>query len=541
MRRLSPTKPLSELLPKGREGGSEFARIVDLLLFYDGRRTGETVNLFSDRSGDWNGLDSFSSTEQRIRHTVGYQYKFFASPLTSDHRGDIEDALLKAAVSASDSGITKWIIVTPDDLSESSLRKGGGDVSWFRALRDRLNIPFEIEHWGHTKLQALFLETPALCLFYYPELVPGGIDRRTAITTTRNHYDSVLNQKFGRIEFVGMSVRKEEASRGVRIGDIYIPLTTVAEGTDPSDQSSIRSNPLRCIDRGQRTVILGDPGSGKSTLLRFLALVGKNRALQSRCGAKADDRLPILVTLRKYADELKSNFNLPIADFIVEALQADFSNLDITVDFLRFYLETGQAILLFDGVDELPDTRFKLTIRDRIQALATSYPENAIVVTSRIVGYEQEARFAGECSFEHCQVAPLRNEEIKQFAQEWHKARVEDEQERDRMVNDLMSVLTNIESHAISELACNPLLLTIIVLVHRIDAVLPDQRVLLYQKCVETLLITWHTWKYRTTLPKKSDREDRRNLRRMEAIAEWMHERAGSGGASRGQSSRLTI
>lgn len=227
---------------------------------------------------------------------------------------------------------------------------------------------------------------------------------------------------------------------------------------------------------------------------------------------------------------MKSNYNLPLLDFILQTLQAEYSNPDITLDFLLFYIEAGHCVFLFDGVDELPDTNFKLAIRDRIQALASSYPGNAVVVTSRIVGYEQEARFDGDCPFAHRQVAPLREREIKQFAKEWHQARVEDKQERDQMVSDLIKVLADPENHAISELACNPLLLTIIVLVHRIDAVLSDQRVLLYQKCVETLLITWHTWKYRSSVAKRQDREDRRNLRRMEAIAEWMHDRAGQRG-----------
>ena len=530
MNRLPATRSLSELIPTGREGGSEFARIVDLLLFYESRHNGGTINLFSDRSGDWNGLDSFGSPDLRKRGKTGFQYKFFPSPLSNQHRTEIENSLKKARGGHKESKITKWIVVTPDDLIESSTKKGGGDVSWFNGLTKRLALPFKIEHWGHTKLQGLFLRSSELCLYYYPELVVDGMARKTAIATIREQYNSVLHNKFGRIEFVGMSVRKEEASRGVRISDIYIPLTTVAEGTEPTDQVSPRTNPLDFLSPGRRSMILGDPGSGKSTLLRFLALVGQNSDLQARCGAKGDNRLPILVTLRLYADELKSNFNLPIVDFIVRTLQAEFSNPDITVDFLRFYLETGQAILLFDGVDELPDTRFKLTVRDRVQALAVAFPGNSIIVTSRIVGYEAEARFAGDCPFDHSQVAPLREPEIRQFCYEWHAARVDDIRERGRMVEDLMAVLSDPDNHAIHELACNPLLLTIIVLVHRIDAVLPDQRVLLYQKCVETLLITWHTWKYRASAPKKPDREDRRNLRRMEAIAEWMHNRAGLDG-----------
>ncbi len=131
--------------------------------------------------------------------------------------------------------------------SNRQKRKNGGDVSWFDSLQSKVTAPFEIEHWGHTKLQGLFLEAPALCLLYYPELAVDGFNRKAAIAIIRKNYDVVLNQKFGRIEFVGMSVRKEEASRGVKIGDIYIPLATVAEGTEQSDQISPRGDPLKCL------------------------------------------------------------------------------------------------------------------------------------------------------------------------------------------------------------------------------------------------------------------------------------------------------
>ena len=43
----------------------------------------------------------------------------------------------------------------------------------------------------------------------------------------------------------------------------------------------------------------------------------------------------------------------------------------------------------------------------------------------------------------------------------------------------------------IQSLARNPLLLTIIALVHRIEAELPHERVKLYDKCVIALVDTW--------------------------------------------------
>ncbi|MFN3076676.1 MAG: NACHT domain-containing protein [Alphaproteobacteria bacterium] len=516
---------LSELLPQGREGGNEFARIVDLLLFFEARQDGRTLTLFSDRAGDWGGLDSFEDGGN-----VGYQYKFFPSPLSSDHRREIADALAKCKSQHEKTKIKKVIIVTPDDLVESSHKKGGGDVTWFRGLKASLSLPFDIEHFGHRKLQGLFAKAPALCLRYYPELVPEGSVRRNKIEETRRAYVDGMLRRYGRIEFVGMSVRKEEATRGVEMGNIYIPLATIAEVADTTaDGQGYRTNPLEYLEAGRRTVILGDPGSGKSTLLRFMALVGHSERLQKRCDGRQDGRLPVLVTLRRYSDELKSNVNLSLIDYIKQSIYADFSIPFGDNEFISYYLETCQAIILFDGVDELPDVGFKRRIRERVEALATMYPRNTILVTSRIVGYESEARFSGDL-FHHCRVAPLLPEDMRRFASEWYAERVEDDRERRENVDSLMSVLTDPDSQPIRDLATNPLLLTIIVLVHRVDAVLPDQRVLLYEKCVETLLITWYVWKYRETIPKKRGVEDRRNQRRMEAIAQWMHEQAGGSG-----------
>lgn len=136
---------------------------------------------------------------------------------------------------------------------------------------------------------SLFLETPSLCLYYYPELVPDGSARKKTIQDTRNRYNDNLNTLFHKIEFVGMPIYKEETTRGVPMEDIYIPLTVVPEGADEKTTSS-RINPLSFLGPGARTVILGDPGSGKSTLLKFLALAGLSSSLQTRYNATPDER-----------------------------------------------------------------------------------------------------------------------------------------------------------------------------------------------------------------------------------------------------------
>jgi hypothetical protein len=247
------------------------------------------------------------------------------------------------------------------------------------------------------------------------------------------------------------------------------------------------------------------------------------------CGASADQRLPVLVLLRRYAKELSDRPNLGLVEYVIEVIRADFSLSGADLEFFEYYLESGHAILLFDGLDELSDSGFKQTVRERIQALATTYPGNTVIVTSRVVGYENPFRFDDK-EFQHFQVARLQLPEMKQFVIDWYAARIEHPQDRVEHARDLTGLLEKDEHSAIRELAGNPLLLTIIALVHRIDAVLPDERVVLYQKCTETLLNTWHNWKYKEQHTAHRGKTERRNSRRMEAIAHWMQTRADQAG-----------
>jgi hypothetical protein len=536
------TRTLCEILPaKSAASGREFARTVNLLLFHDARRRGEGLTLFDDRAGDFHGLDAFQQGAGCI--AVGYQHKFYPTPLSDAHRKDIEKSLLKTRDQLQEqrTEIAKWVLVTPQDPVESATRKTGGDVTWFSGLREKHDIDFALEHWGHTQLQSLFVDTPAIGLYYYPELFPDGAARRKTIQEQRTRYDKAIHNEHGRIEFVGMSVYKQEAARTVPMHDIFIPLAVVPEGTEDDDRAEVRRDPQGLVAGGGRHVILGDPGSGKTTLLRFLALVGRSEPLQRRYRHREqhavfryeeDERLPIVVTLRRYADALKQDDNLSLFDYILVNIAADFSIADLSSEFLAYYLESGKAILLFDGLDELPNPAFKRKVRNRVQNLAEGYPGNCLLVTSRIYGYDGAFRF-DDTTWQHHRVARLGMAEIERFVDDWYRVRVERPKDRKDYQQSLLAILRNEEHEAIRELARNPLLLTIMVLVHRIDAVLPDERHVLYQKCTETLLNTWHTWKFHEMDRLHRAKVDRLNMQRMQAIAWWMQRRMGETEAGR--------
>jgi hypothetical protein len=520
---LPKVKSLSRLLPEGADGGTEFARLMDLLLISEAKRSETNLIVFNDAAGDFAGLDSFGSSLRRAG-TTGYQYKFYKSPLTDAHRNEIKKTVALAATHAKQLKLKKLVIVTPDDLLESATRKNGGDVSWFIALGD--GLPFGLEHLGHKKIVELMVNAPSVALFYYPELVKDGAVTRRSVLETRKLYNDNLAQTYRNIEFVGMSVYKADATRGIPMESIYIPLMVSSYSSTGQHAGGPRVDPTPAMRSPGRFVILGDPGSGKSTLLKFLLLSGISSALQLRYSVPPDQRLPVLVTLRKYADAIKQRPNLPLLTFILETTQADFSLTTADLTFFEFYLKTGHAMVLFDGLDELPSPEFKEIVRNRIQSFSTSYPNNTIVVTSRIVGYDSPFKFPDD-EFTHLAVADLELPQIEGFVQDWYKIRIDNQKERDDNVRDLIRIVRDEENAALRGLAKNPLLLTIIALVHRIDAVLPDERVVLYQKCTETLLNTWHTWKFRDAIGASRGRIERRNRRRIEAIAHWMHLRSG--------------
>jgi len=481
---------LYDLLPEDQEGETEFIRIVKLLLFHEARRAGKSENY---KVNTYKYMDKFSEREFEVIGATVYQYIFCPSPLNKESREKIINTLRVVVDNRKDADkIKKWVLITPEQEEDD-------DIEWFRDVRKKLKIGFELEYWGQTQLLSLFKHSPALCLFYYPDLIDNGVVRRNTVQDVTERYKNNLIILYRSIEFVGMSVYKPEATKGVPIECIYIPLTVVPAASDEQDADVNRINPINFLTPGACHVILGDPGTGKSTLLRFLALSGISRPLQKRCKTKPHNLLPVLVILRRYADELKSRKNLSLLDYIQETTRADFSLESADFEFFEYYLETGQAILLFDGLDELASP-YKETVRNRIRSLITTYPGNIVIVTSRVVGYDHPFRF-DEQEFAHFRVAKLQLPEMEQFVNDWYAFRIEHIRERETNVKDLIRILQSEDHKAIRELAENPLLLTIIALVHRIDAVLPDERVVLYQKCTETLLNTWHTWKFRDFRP----------------------------------------
>ncbi len=255
----------------------------------------------------------------------------------------------------------------------------------------------------------------------------------------------------------------------------------------------------------QRLVVLGDPGSGKTTLLRYVALLyardlAENSAqVQQQLALAESGFWPILLPLRQIGAFLKArpdeglDGHALLLQFLFRSLKNE--RIELPADFFDQALKEGQAVILLDGLDEVADPELRRRVSQLVEAFTRAYPACRYVVTSRIVGYSGSARL-GE-AYATTTIRDFTLADVAQFLSHWHRLIAIGQMgpgssAEAYAVEQTRQLLQAIRANErIRELAINPLLLTVIAMVHRDRVKLPDRRAELYDEAVSVLLGKW--------------------------------------------------
>ena len=338
--------------------------------------------------------------------------------------------------------------------------------------------------------------------------------RDTLVSTpqyaTEDDYRAQVIAVDGNLDFTGIAVARRRDA--VRVDSLFAHLNLKSEIThftyiDTSEGSSFKNetaqeNIIRgreaedliramldvseALRQGRSIVILGDPGSGKTTLLKYLAIKASLGETAPEFGLDTPPYLPIFATLRGFAAEANRPQDYGLLDYFHTQAHERYS-LDLPPDFFKNALSEKRCLVLLDGLDEVWQSGHRAEVRDVVRALVNRYAGNRFVITSRITGYE--AASLDRRTYLHYVVQPLGDEEIKTFVRTWYTLREPEAKQREELTKGLIDALESRPD--ILDLARNPLLLTIIALVHRNEADLPQDRAMLYGKCVQTLLEDW--------------------------------------------------
>lgn len=326
----------------------------------------------------------------------------------------------------------------------------------------------------------------------------------------------------GYVRFLGLPTIQDHPD--TPLSDLFVaPLLSaqpVAPESPPSGWPS-GQDVFSALEKRQRLVVLGDPGSGKSTIINWLAWLLAGGA-DSVLPPWLEDVLPIPLVARELKLDGVKRFDDLLAAFLDRPVAAHLKNQrDVLVDALK----QGRALILLDGLDEVP-LALRESLRDAVLDGWARFPKVRFLATSRIVGYDEcaleppdhrrppdagthlglrppknslaaaaadwvsEAQLglsdlrasAGASRF---YVMPFDDPRISAFAVQWYRLRSikpSAEQDAGAFVRALQT-----EANVL-ELARTPQLLTLMALVYRVRAHLPDGRAMLYDLITEAYL-----------------------------------------------------
>jgi hypothetical protein len=218
--------------------------------------------------------------------------------------------------------------------------------------------------------------------------------------------------------------------------------------------------------------------------------------------------------MRDWAKHPERSLLEQVRDFAVNTLQVELPS-----GFLEHWTD-GQALLLLDGLDEVAEDATRAALVEKINCFLEAHSENWAVITSRPWGYRRDY-FRTE-TYPHFELELFDEKQIQAFIEHWYENRCDNAAQAQEMARDLQDALKR--KDRLQALVKNPLLLTMVALIHRYQDTLPKRRYKLYDKAVDTLLKSWDRKGKGETYGefKHLDRDD--DLRRvMSLLARWIH------------------
>jgi len=322
-------------------------------------------------------------------------------------------------------------------------------------------------------------------------------------------YLRYLRDETSHIDIRGLQVGSGKATR-FSIDELYIPLATTSrqpgharagKGGDAAAElgdSGTQRTDLREALADRLLAIVGDPGSGKTTFLRRIAFLlcqtrlgEKPEAAEEELGLKGQP-FPVLIRLAELADHIAASRDRKIGPLSAEAptwlthfpaAESAGATFGLSERFFGEQLESGSAMVLLDGLDEVPSEDQRKSVAAIVEKAARAYDKCRFVLTSRPRAYEGETVLP---DFAQVRIDALDDRAIDTFLRRWCEALfAASPGGAQSHCRELTHALR--DRPEIHRMARNPVMLTALAVVHWNEKRLPEQRADLYESILDWL------------------------------------------------------
>ena len=338
--------------------------------------------------------------------------------------------------------------------------------------------------------------------------------RKAAHEAVIANYRQFLLKDCGDMTIEGIPASMDTTNRRFDLERLFVPLElNYCEPDilphDPERAKKIRAwqkksdktqSFAKVFAKNKRLALLALPGGGKTLLLKRLAVAYADPARRVAC----DDALPelALLPLMIRCREWRAHIHLPLMSLLQKLPeitgQPELAGLG---DAIQPLLAEGKVLLLVDGLDEIHDDAARTNFADNVEKFLRDHDKIRLVVTSREAGFSLVAPCVARFC-ERMRIAPLNQDAITLLCRHWQALMASDSATDHAATEDLLERIW--QTPALHQLAENPLMLTMLLVVKQSVGRLPPDRVSLYQRATEILLDTWNIKGYEPINPREA-------------------------------------
>jgi energy-coupling factor transporter ATP-binding protein EcfA2 len=312
-----------------------------------------------------------------------------------------------------------------------------------------------------------------------PEPALAGRDGEDADARFETQYRRSLTRLLDRLELFGLDV--SPLSKRYALSVAYITLSASdPEAGEDAEAAYVRVN--EALAGNRRMLVRGEAGSGKTTLLQWLAVTSARQSFVDALG-DWNGTVPFFVQLRRHAGG-----ELPAPEHFLDDATPNLSGM-MPTGWVHRQLNDGRALVLIDGVDELPEDE-RQRAREWLLDLTGTFEDARYVVTSRPTAPED---WLADGAFGHCMLQPMTLADVDSFIDHWHdaiRAALPDEADQAELSRLGTALKVTLRGRSpVRRLATSPLLCAMLCALHRERSEqLPQDRMELYRVALDMLL-----------------------------------------------------